>query len=132
MTYLLDTHVWLWQLQGTGKLGLKVRELLAGGDQELWLSSISIWEILILSEKKKIRLADDPITWIYKALRLSPVKEVSVSIEIAIKSRGIPLPHQDPADRFLAATALVHDLILLTCDEMLLECKAIQTRDARD
>lgn len=131
MKYLLDTHVWLWQLQGTDQLGLKTREILERGDCELWLSSISIWEILILAEKKKIQLPHDPETWLTKALLSSPVREASITIEIAIKSRSIPLPHQDPADRFLAATALAYDLTLLTRDRILLECKEIQTLDAR-
>ena len=131
MKYLLDTHVWLWQLQGTGQLGLKTRAVLERGDEELWLSSISVWEILILAEKKKIQLLDDPETWLTKALQLSPVREAPVTIEIAMKSRNISLPLQDPGDRFLAATALAHDLVLLTCDRTLLRCKEIQTVNAR-
>jgi PIN domain nuclease of toxin-antitoxin system len=56
---------------------------------------------------------------IVEALERSPVKETPLSHAIAIKSRAIALPHQDPADRFIAATAWEHDLILITEDEKL-------------
>jgi PIN domain nuclease of toxin-antitoxin system len=51
-------------------------------------------------------------------------------MEVAVESRAIRLPHQDPADRFLAATARVHDLALVTADARLLECPDIQTSRA--
>ena len=52
-----------------------------------------------------------------------PLREAVINQEVAIQSRYIDLPHQDPADRFLAATALVYDLILVTADRRLFDSK---------
>ena len=49
MTLLLETHVWLWSVLGPSKPGCRVREALRDGDSELWLSSISLWELVVLA-----------------------------------------------------------------------------------
>ena len=87
---------------------------------------ITVWETLILAEKKKIELLPSPNEWIAESLKLTPVKEAPLSHAIAIKSRFIELPHKDPADRFIAATALENDFILITEDEKLKESKQIK------
>ena len=60
-----------------------------------------------------------PLEWLNEALRKSPVREAPLTHAIAIKSRTILLPHEDPADRFIAATAWEYGLILITEDEHL-------------
>ena len=72
-------------------------------------------------------LYSSPRRWIVEALKESPVKEAKLSHAIAIRSRLIDLPHQDPADRFIAATALEYDLTLITVDKRLREAKQIKT-----
>lgn len=62
-----------------------------------------------------------------RTLRESPLREAPLTIAIAIRSRLLDLPHQDPADRFLAATALVEELILVTADHRLLDHDAVPT-----
>jgi PIN domain nuclease of toxin-antitoxin system len=81
----------------------------------------------VLAEKGRIEL-DTPIAskWIRNVLRVIPVKEAPLNHEIAISSRKITLSHQDPADRFLAATAKVYDFVLVTSDERLLVSDQIQ------
>ena len=54
MRLLLDTHIWLWSLLEPRKLNRRVVKQLKNEDNELWLSPISIWEILILCEKKRL------------------------------------------------------------------------------
>lgn len=132
MRLLLDTHIWIWYLLGDPRLPVKIRQELEGDEDppELWISPITIWETLLLGEKKKLELNPDPISWVRLSLESMPVRETPITIEIAIRSRKINLPHQDPADRFIAATSLVRDLTLLTCDRFLLKCKEIKTWDA--
>ena len=119
MKLLLDTHIWLWYLQGSDRLSLSLKKQLEAHDTELWLSPISIWETLNLAEKGKIELASTPTTWVKKYLRELDFKEAPLTFEIARKSRQIELPHQDPADRFIAATAWEYDLTLATIDRHL-------------
>jgi PIN domain nuclease of toxin-antitoxin system len=88
----------------------------------LWLSPITIWEMLMLHEKDRIRIDhSDPVKWIRKVLNSIPFKEAPLNHEVAVQSRQVKLPHQDPADRFLVATALVYDLIFMTVDQKILD-----------
>lgn len=126
MRYLLDTHIWLWSLLEPEKLDKNISQVLVSGKNTLFISPITIWETLILAEKGKIDLSPSPSEWIVQALTRSPVKEAKLSHAIAIKSRDIELPHKDPADRFIAATAWENDLTLITEDQKLKESKQIK------
>ncbi len=123
MRLLLDTHIFLWSLLEPARLGRRVAAELENPENELWLSSISVWEVLVLAEKGRVELDTAPSAWIRAALKKAPVREIPIDHAVAIHSRFIELPHQDPADRFLAATAQVHHLTLVTADEHLLQAK---------
>jgi PIN domain nuclease of toxin-antitoxin system len=113
---LLDTHIWLWYSLEDAQLSTTLQTLIAQDDTELWISPISMWEVMILTEKGKITLSDEPAEWIKKSLDVLRVLEAPLTGEIAILSRQIDLPHKDPADRFIAATAVHYDLQLATVD----------------
>lgn len=118
---LLDTHVWLWALLEPERLAPKVRDLLTAPDTELWLSPISVWEALLLAERGRIQVQDSPSIWVDQLLQRLPRREAPLTSEVAFVSRVVSLHHQDPADRFLAATAKVFRLTLVTADERLLQ-----------
>ena len=120
MKLLLDTHILLWSLIDPGHLSMRVADELENPSNELWLSPISTWEIVLLAEKGRIVLDADPATWLRGVLQRIPFKEAVINHEIAIQSRILDVPHQDPADRFLAATAIVYDLTLVTADRRLM------------
>ncbi|MEM7114169.1 MAG: PIN domain-containing protein [Chloroflexota bacterium] len=80
-----------------------------------------------MAEKGKIDLSPMPQVWVMEALEISPIKESSLTHAIAIKSRQVELPHKDPADRFIVATAWENDLILITADLLLQQCPQIRT-----
>ena len=113
---LLDTHIWLWYALGSDQLSDPLQTLIPQAETELWLSPISIWEVMILAEKGRISLSEQPAKWIQQSLEALQVREAPLTGKIAILSRQIELPHQDPADRFIAATALHYDLQLATVD----------------
>jgi len=81
---------------------------------------ISIWECLILAEKGRIVLLPDARRWVDRVLREVPLREAPLTREVAIQSRFVEVAHQDPADRFLAATAAVYGLTLVTADDRLI------------
>ena len=125
MRLLLDTHIWLWSLREPDRLGRSTRRELSNPANELWLSPISTWEALILHEKGRVRLDGDLDLWVADAtarFRMAPLTH-----EIVSASRHLSLPHRDPADRFLAATAKVLDLTLVTADANLLGLGDIAT-----
>ncbi len=127
MKYLLDTHIWLWSLLYPSKLSFKVREILEKENSELFISVITIWEVVLLAEKQKIVLSSLPREWITSAFEVLPVVVLPLTSEIVIKSREIDLPHQDPADRFIAATAWNHGIPLVTVDKNLVNSSYIRT-----
>ena len=123
MKLLLDTHIWLWSVLEPDRLTERVAAELQAPANELWLSPLSTWEFLVLVEKGRIVLNIEPAAWLRMVFRALPVKEAPLTHEVAIASRALDLPHRDPVDAFLAATAAVHQLILVTADDRLLGSK---------
>jgi len=117
---LLDTHVWLWAVAAPDRLVTRVRRALGQASNEIWLSPISVWELLMLAERGRVRLRADPRAWVADVLRRTPLKEATLNCEVALRSREVALRHQDPVDRFLVATALTYELTLVTADETLI------------
>jgi PIN domain nuclease of toxin-antitoxin system len=122
---LLDTHIWLWSLLKPESLSRRVASELDSAENELWLSPISIWELFILVEKGRVVLDRPPARWVAAVQESVPFQEAPLTGEVAIRSRTIDLPHQDPADRFIAATAAVYGLTLVTSDEKILTSKMV-------
>jgi PIN domain nuclease of toxin-antitoxin system len=122
---LLDTHIWLWSLQDAKRLGKRVLHELREPENELWLSPISTWEALTLHAKGRIHLPLDVGMWVARAT--APLQEAPLTHEIALAARHLRLPHHDPADRLLAATAQVLHLTLVTGDAKLLGLGEIST-----
>lgn len=120
MKLLLDTHIWIWSVTEPDRLRPRVLKALADPANELWLSPISAWELLILVERGRIVLNVDAEEWISLALKTAPLREAPLTLEVALASRTVRLSHRDPADRFLAATAKVFDLTLVTADARLI------------
>ena len=125
MKLLLDTHIFLWSFLEPARLTERVAAELENSLNELWLSPIVIWEVLMLAERRRVTLEPDAAAWVRHACQTVPFREAPVNHEVAIQSRAIDLVHQDPADRFLAATALVYDLTLVTAYERLLHSRRI-------
>lgn len=117
---LLDTHIFLWSILAPEKLNAPVVQALTDPVNEVWLSPVSVWEALLLAQKGRLALNGDPAAWLQNALDTLPLKEAPLNYAVALQSRTIQLPHQDPADRFIAATALVYGLTLVTSDRHLI------------
>jgi PIN domain nuclease of toxin-antitoxin system len=120
MKLLLDTHIWAWSLLEPERLGTGVQAALSAPDCELWLSPISVWELLLLIERRRIEVDRPADEWVREALERVPLREAALNHEVALRSRALATPHQDPADRFLAASALVYELTLVTADARLI------------
>lgn len=127
MNILLDTHIWLWAQTDRPRIKKSLAEVLENPENQLWLSSISVWEAMMLFETRWIEIETDPSVWIRQAVASGSLLEAPLTHEIALHSRLLDLPHKDPADRFIAATALVNNFTLATADEHLLKCRAIRT-----
>ena len=127
MKLLLDTHIWLWSLLEPERLSRPVERALRSMGNELWLSPISVWEALLLIEAKRLRVKGDGRKWVERVLAEVPLTEAPLTHAIALESRSVGLAHADPADRFLVATAKIHELVLVTADERLVAGKGYRT-----
>ena len=128
MRLLLDTHIWLWRLLDPDRVSGSLDVLLRDPETLVHLSPISVWETLVLARKGRLTLNLDPVAWIDKALQRTPTTMVPLTHAIAVRSEQLDgLASNDPADRFLVATALEHDLTLATADTVLIAYPGLPT-----
>ena len=118
---LLDTHVLLWVDSAARKLGRKAKGLLerCWTDGQVAACAISFWEVGMLSERGRIRLPKTITAWRAELLAAGLVEWPldGVTATRALELTGMP---GDPADRFIAACALVNGATLVTADERIL------------
>jgi len=124
LNLLLDTHIWVWSKLDPNRLGKRVSKELSTVSNDLWLSPVSVWEALTLMQKGRVRV-ESPFTWVERAAE--QMREAPLTHEIVRLGLAMALPHADPADRFLAATAKVLKLTLVTADQKLLGLGEIST-----
>jgi len=129
---LLDTHVWIWSQESPEKLGSKACNKVSDEDNELFVSPISSLEIARLAWAGRLTLAGRLQTWVSESMQALLAVTVPLTQEIAITAYDLPGDfHRDPADRMLVATAVVHDLTLVTADERVLAYPHLMSLDAR-
>jgi PIN domain nuclease of toxin-antitoxin system len=122
MNYLLDTHTWIWMHAFPDKLSAKAKAAIKGrnADDELMLSSISIWEVCKLVEKGRISLFEDLEAWVTSALDIPDLRLVPLDFRVFHRSTTLPQPfHSDPADQMIVATARLRDATIITKDKLL-------------
>lgn len=124
MNLLLDTHIWIWAKSDPARIGRHAAQELSKANNQLWLSPVSVWETLALMQKGRIRM-ENPLLWVERAAE--QVREAPLTNEIVRTAFALQLAHADPADRFLAATAKVLKLTLVTADRKLLGLGDIST-----
>jgi PIN domain nuclease of toxin-antitoxin system len=118
---LLDTHVLLWLLEGDQSLGHRARQIAdtALREDTLLVSAMTFWEVSMLIQRQRLVLAQSATSWRQRALELG-VSEIPVSGDIGLLSTELEDFPTDPADRIIAATALVQGATLITADTSIL------------
>jgi len=122
---LLDTHIWVWSVLDPGRLSARVARQLVNPENEIWLSAVSVWELRLLHDKGRLKLMPDAVSWIQDNLTRLNIREAPLTFEVALAISSLNLPHNDPADGFIAATAKVFGLTLVTADERLARLRDI-------
>jgi PIN domain nuclease of toxin-antitoxin system len=113
---VLDTHTFLWLRGSPQRLGKSAARALKNATR-IGLPTICLWEIAMLVAKKRIMLQGDVLEWVNTALESSGVVLLDISPAIAAQTGRLPSTfHADPADRLIAATALVEHAPLLSAD----------------
>ncbi len=118
-SYLIDTHILLWWLSDDKKLTKKIKLLIARPHNQIFVSSVSLWEIVIKKTLGKLEVPDD----LKEAVDGSDIKLLSMTADHALYVEHLPLIHNDPFDRLLIAQCIVEDLIFITADKIIPQYK---------
>jgi PIN domain nuclease of toxin-antitoxin system len=126
MRLLLDTCALLWMVGDPARLSAKARAAMSPDEAELWVSAISAFEVAVKHRKGKLSLPLPAREWFRRALVDYALKELPVTSEIAALAPEVAVPHADPCDRMIIATARLHGLQIVTSDHLIAACKDIE------
>ena len=115
MKALLDSHVFLWAIAEEEKLSRPAQQVYSGPNN-LWLSVVSVWEILIKVRAGKLLLPEPAGPYLVKRLVENKIEILPVKLGHLLRLESLPAHHRDPFDRMLVAQSLEEDLPLVTAD----------------
>ncbi len=117
MRLLIDTHVFLWWIGDDQRLSKKAKRMISEGDNQLYLSAASGWEIAIKAKLGKLQIDGDVTTFIIEHMHLNSIEQLPVSISYALHVSTLENLHRDPFDRLLVAQARLERMPILTADQ---------------
>jgi len=113
---LLDTHTFLWWITDDPRLSSHAREIITNGDNELFVSAATGWEIAIKAQLGRIHLPDKPEFFVVEQLHLNGIQSLPIHMSHALHVYNLPKHHSDPFDRIIIAQAQLENLSILTAD----------------
>jgi PIN domain nuclease of toxin-antitoxin system len=117
MKALLDTHAFLWAIAEERKLSRRAQQIFSGPNH-LWLSVVSIWEILIKVQVGKLALPEPAGPYVVRKLAENRIEVLEVRLDHILRIESLPSHHRDPFDRMLMAQSLEEKLPLITSDPL--------------
>jgi PIN domain nuclease of toxin-antitoxin system len=122
MKVFLDTHAFLWWIADDQRLSVRAREIIGDGNNELFLSAATGWEIIIKVQIGRLKLPDEPQHYIVEQMRINAIDHLPIHIKHALHIWTLPHHHRDPFDRLLIAQAQLEGLPILSVDSQLGKC----------
>ena len=116
MRVLLDTHAFLWWIGDDRRLSVAARAVVADGDNEVFFSTASAWEMAIKARLGRLWVAEDFQGFVADQVALNGFRVLSVELLHALHVQALPDHHRDPFDRLLVAQSRVEGLALVTAD----------------
>lgn len=116
MRLLLDTHAFLWWVEGSAKLSKKARDALSASDNECLLSLASAWELAIKAKLGKIQLAVPVKRYVVDHVAANGFQTLAITLDHIAQTETLEHYHRDPFDRLLIAQALTEKLPVVTAD----------------
>lgn len=121
MRILLDTHVFLWAITDSPRLSALQQETFQCESNEVYLSVVSIWELLIKTKVGKLVLPEPVVDYVSKQMKQNRITLLPVRIPHLAELESLPLTHRDPFDRMLAAQSLAEKMPMLSVDPLMPE-----------
>ena len=118
MRLLLDTHAFLWWVEGASSLGRRARSAITNPDNEVLVSIASCWELAIKLSLDKLRLTQRLDRFIPEQLSANGFVLLPLELRHTLGVASLPFHHRDPFDRLLAAQALDEDLTIVSGDRV--------------
>lgn len=119
MRFLLDTHVFLWWITDDTQLSSRAREIIGQGENQIFFSAASAWEIAIKSGLGKLILPASPTVFISEQMALNHFDPLPVTISHALGVFALPDHHRDPFDRLLVTQARMENMPIITADPLI-------------
>lgn len=116
MKLLLDTHIFLWFINNDQRLPNQWRTLIRVSDNEVYLSVVSVWEVILKYQLGKLILPESPENYLPKQRKRHFINNLELDEKSVIQLIKLPLLHRDPFDRMLMAQAIGYGLTLMTVD----------------
>ena len=114
---LLDTHSFLWFIEGSPRLSVATRELIAHRDTERFLSIATLWEMAIKISLGRLESHGDFASSIQRMLDHNHISLIGITVEVVAHTIQLPYHHRDPFDRILIAQALTHRMSIVSDDQ---------------
>jgi PIN domain nuclease of toxin-antitoxin system len=115
---LLDTVTFLWVINNASELSAQARELFVDPGNEVYLSSASAWEIALKYGLGRLPLPEPPDRFVPAQRKQHGIDPLQLEEEAALHLTRLPLLHKDPFDRMIVCQAIVHNLVILTPDDL--------------
>ncbi len=117
MKLLLDTHTFIWFIEGNENLSDYARGLIELSDNQRFLSIVSLWEMTIKKSIGKLELYMDIQTLIETHVYQNAIEILPINPSALVILQNLPFYHKDPFDRLLISQSMAENLILLSRDE---------------
>jgi PIN domain nuclease of toxin-antitoxin system len=125
---ILDTHIWVWWVDGNERLTEKHRESIEQyQSQGLGVSIVSCWEVAKLVEKNRLLFSCSVNEWLEAALAYPGVELLNLTLPIVVSSTQLSGFHSDPFDQIIVATARFYECPLLTVDAKIINYSGVAT-----
>lgn len=116
MNVLLDTHTFIWYIEGNAKLTQKARDVIEVSGDKIYLSIISLWEIAIKTGKKQLTLQNE-FDDLLNVLNSLEIEILTITFADTQVYKNLPLHHGDPFDRMIISQAINNSLTVVGCDQ---------------
>jgi PIN domain nuclease of toxin-antitoxin system len=116
---LLDTSTFLWFITADSRLPDRTAEDIRSPDNDVWLSVISVWEVLVKHQLGRLDLPEAPYPYVSKQRERHRIETLPLEEGATVHLPKLPPIHRDLFDRMLICQAIEHDLLFVTSDEMI-------------